>query len=97
MAAANTPEPSPTAPVEGIPPVNRPAEPVTPAEPTKTKPVVLATPHHESRFIVPADDDGDDLVIDHTGVALPKKRAAEIEALAARNGVLLHDITPKGD
>lgn len=83
------PAPEPTAPVD-----------VTPPSPTKTRPVVLATVDHVTRFVVPADRDdngdpkGDDLVITHVGMPLSKKQADATEALAAQYGVRLIDITP---
>lgn len=76
------PTPEPTAPVD-----------VVKAEPTKTRPVVLATQDHITRFVVPSAD-GDDLIVTHLGVSLGKKQAADLEQLAAQNGVRLIDITP---
>lgn len=83
-------------------PATDPAPPVDVAkpEPSKTRPVVLATPDRLTRFVVPADRDehgdlkGDDLVITHLGVPLGRKQAGDLEALAAAHGVRLVDITP---
>jgi len=98
-----TPEPSPAV----DPPTASPApqaagmaDPAPPAAPTKTKPVVLATRDHLTRFVIPAevDDDGeakgDALVVDHHGIALSRKDADALELRAAQAGVQLNDITP---
>lgn len=70
---------------------------VAPPSPTKTRPVVLATVDHVTRFVIPAgavDGIKDDTHITHVGVPLSKKQADATEALAAQYGVRLIDITP---
>ena len=78
-------------PGPAVPPGQTPPQP---APPTKQRPVVLATPLlHE--FVIPGGgDDGDDLVITASGVALSKKQADQVEQVAAASGVQLIDITP---
>lgn len=81
-----TTEPGPAVPPGQTPP--------SPAPPSKTRPVVLATPLlHE--FVIPGGgDDGADLVITASGVALSRKQADHVEQVATASGVQLRDITP---
>jgi hypothetical protein len=91
-APVSEPDPAPaTEPGPAVPP-GQTAPP--PAPPSKTKPVVLATPLlHE--FVIPAGgEDGADLVITASGVALSRKQADHVEQVAAASGVQLRDITP---
>ena len=78
-------------------PAPEPTPDVAPPSPTKTRPVVLATVVHVTRFVIPAgavDGIKDDTHITHVGVPLSKKQADATEALAAQYGVRLIDITP---
>jgi len=78
-------------PGPAVPPGQTPPPPVPP---TKTKPVVLATPLlHE--FVIPeGGEDGADLVVTASGVALSRKQADHVEQVATAAGVQLIDITP---
>jgi hypothetical protein len=78
-APVSEPDPAPaTEPGPAVPP-GQTAPP--PAPPSKTKPVVLATPLLH-------------LVITASGVALSRKQADHVEQVAAASGVQLRDITP---
>jgi hypothetical protein len=89
-------KPSPTArPADGPEP-QADAQPVTadPAavEPTKSKPVVLATRPLE-QLRVRGEDGADDVVITPTGTALTKTDAKRVQEVAAVCGVELLDLT----
>lgn len=64
--------------------------PVETAEPTSKAPVVVATENHLTVFR------SGDVEVTHAGVALSRKQADELTEQAARHGVQLVDITPKG-
>jgi hypothetical protein len=73
-------------------------DPTPDAEPTKAKPIVLATRDRQTRFVLPGAGPKDtDLVVDHHGVALSKKDADALEAAASGAGVHLIDITPPSE
>lgn len=93
MAATPEPDPVPTpdpanVSVTGPGLADLPLAEPTP-EPTKQRPVVLATANHLEVFVA------GDVRITHAGAAVGKKQADELTTVAAQHGVHLIDITPE--